>query len=313
MAADDSTRLAARNAAARRLQVDHAAGEAITALERAGIPCILLKGASVARWLFSPEEARTYSDCDLLVEPSKLHSAVAVLTGLGYEAELDESAMPSWWREHALTAQRAADGAIIDVHRSIQGVQVSDDHAWTTLSQITDTLALGTVRAQVLPLHGRALHAALHAAQHAGAPRDLEVLSRAVGQLADETWRRAALLAEDLQATAALQRGLGFLPEGRDLVERLGLAEDAALAVELRAIRAREALTLSRLIDTPGVGRRASIVIRKLFPPATFMRKWSPLARRGGLGLIAAYCWRPLWVASRLPSALRALRSARER
>lgn len=313
MAADDSARLAARYAAARRLQVDHAAGEAITALERAGIPCILLKGASIARWLFSAEDARTYSDCDLLVEPSQLNSAVAVLTGLGYEPELDESAMPSWWREHAITAQRAADGAIIDVHRSIQGVYVSDDHAWTILSQVTDTLLLGTVTAQVLPAHGRAMHAALHAAQHAGTARDLEVLSRALVQVADETWRAAALLAERLQATAALHRGLCFLPEGRELIERLGLAGGAELAVDLRAMRAREALTLARLINTPGFSPRASIVTRKLFPPSTFMRKWSPLARRGSLGLIAAYCWRPLWVASRLPNAVRALRSARER
>jgi hypothetical protein len=56
---------------------------------------------------------------------------------------------------------------------------------------------------------------------------------------------------------------------------------------------------------------RARLVGHKLAPPATFMHKWSPLARRGPLGLAAAYVWRPFWILSRTPDALRAWARAR--
>jgi hypothetical protein len=35
------------------------------------------------------------------------------------------------------------------------------------------------------------------------------------------------------------------------------------------------------------------------------MRRWRPLARRGGAGLALAYLWRPLWLAAMLPAGVR--------
>jgi hypothetical protein len=49
----------------------------------------------------------------------------------------------------------------------------------------------------------------------------------------------------------------------------------------------------------------------KLVPPATFMRKWSRLARRGRIGLLLAYLWRPLWLVGRTPRAMAQWRQAR--
>lgn len=311
MGSVDQRRLAAVSAAARRLRVDYAAGEAIRALAAGGVPCILLKGASVARWLFEPEDARVYVDCDLLIPSGGFHPAVQILEELGFQPELDEAAMPSWWREHALTLVREQDGAMIDVHRGIPGVQVTAEQLWKTLEATKETIMLGPVAANVLTEPGRAVHAALHAAQHGGSVRGLEVLARAIDRMDEEAWSAAAELAAALGATAAFRRGLCFLPSGAALAQRLELNSAPVIEVELRAARAPEALTVARLLATRGIRARASFVRRKLVPPPTFMRKWSALAQRGTLGLVLAYAWRPLWVMGRLPRALRAVKRAR--
>lgn len=311
MEPDDPRRVAAVSAAAGRLRIDHAAAAAIHALDAAGIPYILLKGASVARWLYEPEDARAYGDCDLLVPPGEFGAALQTLTALGFEPELTESEMPSWWREHALATIRQTDGIAIDLHRSLPGVQVTDAQLWAALSARTDVKPVGDSMANVLTEPGRALHAALHVAQHGGSARDLDVLARVIDRMDDQGWRAAADLASMLEATAAFQRGLSFLSAGEDLAERLGLDGDRAIEVELRAAGAPEALTLARVFDADGIAARLSLVRHKLLPPPTFMRKWSPLAGRGRLGLAAAYAWRPIWVATRFPGALRAWARAR--
>jgi hypothetical protein len=60
-------------------------------------------------------------------------------------------------------------------------------------------------------------------------------------------------------------------------------------------------------------------LLRALIPSPRYIRNWStarmrawprPL-RRGGLGLIVAYLWRPIWILLRLPKAIGAVRGAR--
>jgi hypothetical protein len=307
----DQRRLTAVATAAGRLQVDYAAAAAIRALEAGGIPCILLKGASVARWLYEAEDAHAYVDCDLLVPSADFRSAVEALETLGFEPVLDEADMPVWWREHALTTVQRKDGTVVDLHRNLPGVQVSDEQMWTTLSQATDKMTLGDVTASVLTEPGRGFHAALHVAQHGGSARALDVLGRAIERMDDEAWREAATLSSTLEADAAFQRGLSFLAAGSELVRKLGLEATPVIEVELRAANAAEALTLARLLATHGVANRLSVVRYKLIPPSTFMRKWSPLARKGRLGLAAAYVWRPFWVLGRIPRAIRSWSQAR--
>ncbi len=49
----------------------------------------------------------------------------------------------------------------------------------------------------------------------------------------------------------------------------------------------------------------------ELFPRPEFMRWWSPLARRGRLGLVLSYPRRWLWLALQAPRGLWAVRRAR--
>ncbi|WP_249020814.1 nucleotidyltransferase family protein [Conexibacter sp. S30A1] len=293
-----------------RLRIDHAAAAAVSALDDSGIPSVILKGPSITRWLYEPEDARAYVDCDLLVAPDTFAAAVQALIKAGHHPELDELSMPSWWREHALTTF-SVDGSMVDLHRNLPGVGADDALLWSTLSAVTDPILVGGVAARTLTKPGRLMHAALHAAQHGGASRDLDVLARALERVGEETWREAAELADRLDAAAAFTRGLMMLPGGVELVAGLGLNPAPSLEVELRAASARQALTVARLHQTRGLRARLALVRHKLFPPVTFMRKWSALARRGRLGLALAYLYRPLWVARRTPAAVRTWQAAR--
>jgi hypothetical protein len=293
-----------------RLRIDHAAAAAVRALDDAGIASVILKGPSITRWLYEPEDARAYVDCDLLVAPDTFAAAVQTLIRAGHHPELDERAMPSWWREHALTTF-SVDGSMVDLHRNLPGVGADDALLWSTLSAATDPIVVGGVATRTLTKPGRLMHAALHAAQHGGAARDLDVLGRALERAGEDIWREAAELADQLDAAAAFTRGLMMLPAGAELVARLGLNPAPSLEVELRAASAAQALTVARLHQTRGLGARLTFVGHKLFPPVTFMRKWSALARRGRLGLALAYLYRPLWVARRTPAAVRTWQAAR--
>jgi hypothetical protein len=300
--------------AANNLRVDAATAEVLPALEAAGARTLLLKGATIARWLYPDgQPRRRYTDVDVLVAPGDDDEAAAALRRLGYAPEVDEASMPSWWREHAVAWRRADDPVDIDVHATIVGVGASRARLWEALAAdaVTIDVAGAVVRAPALP--ARALHLALHAAQDAREnARAIEEVALAVRSADEPLWRAAAALAADLDAMGALAAGLRLTAEGAALATRLGLAEDGDPTVRLRAGGAPgQALTVERLARAPRARDRATIVARKLVPPATFMRHWSPLARRGPAGLVLAYFVRPVWVLARTPRALRAWHRAR--
>src|SRR5580700_11186524 len=69
--------------AARALGCDHVSAEVVGAMQDVGIPSILLKGPSIARWLY-PAGGRSYADTDLLVPARELSRAETVLRSLGF-------------------------------------------------------------------------------------------------------------------------------------------------------------------------------------------------------------------------------------
>jgi hypothetical protein len=311
-AAEPGRLSAGAGAAAQRLRVDYATAAVLRAFESARVRSILLKGPSLARWLYEPGDHRTYLDCDLLVPDEDFEAAAATLPALGYAPEVEEGAMPAWWREHGVTWFRDGDPAAIDLHRSLPGVHVDAATLWRCLAARTEPVEVGGFAGATLTVPGRALHLALHVAQHGGVPRHVMELERALERADEQNWREAAELAYELDATAAMGIGLRFSPEGAALADRLGLPTDVPVEVALRAERVPEALTVERFSQAPW-GARAAILRHKLAPPATFMRKWSRLARRGRLGLALAYLWRPLWILGRAPGAVRAWLAARRR
>ena len=297
-------------AAAQRLRIDYAAAQVLRAFDAAGVESIVLKGAPLVRWLYEPGAGRSYADCDLLVPPHQFDAASRALAELGFQPELDEREMPEWWREHGVEWRRASDRTAVDLHRTLPGARVDPEQVWHVLSQRTEPTELAGQPARSLDTPGLALQLALHAAQHGGLTRHVEELELALGRAPVETWSEAAAIARELGAGAAFAEGLGFAPSGPALAETLDLPADDSVEAKLRARGFAEPLTLEQFAQARA-GSRASMIRHKLFPPATFMRSWAPLAARGRVGLLLAYLWRPVWLLGRLPRAFRQWRDAR--
>jgi hypothetical protein len=299
--------------AVQRLRLEAATGGVIRAFESAGVQSILLKGASLARWLYEDGAPRAYTDCDLLVRPADWKTAEGALAELGFQPSIDEAAMPSWWVEHAVPWWRHDDGTTIDLHRTLPGVGADPERVWATLAANVEPMVVGRMSADALNIPGRAFHLALHAAQHAGEwGVKLEELQRALSLTGESSWRAAAEIAAQLEGTPLFAAGLRLVPEGRALADHLDLPAAAPVEVALLSRGAPpEALGFEQLARAGTLRRRLSIVHHKLVPPATFMRHWSPLARRGRRGLMLAYLWRPLWLLGKAPSGFLAWWTAR--
>jgi putative nucleotidyltransferase-like protein len=292
-----------RAAAKWTLAVDAVTAEVTAALAEAGVASVLLKGPVIASWLYDDPAARPYADTDLLVDPSRAEAAGAVLRTLRFRPPPDPGTGPvpaREWRRGAFT---------VDVHETLPGATADWRTTWAVLSADTARRPVAGVEVAVLAEPARLAHLALHAAQHGPyLPLPLEDLRRGVERVPDTRWRSAADVAERIGAEAAFAGGLSLLPEGRRLLERIGLeVRDYAewlLGVPLVG-------GFARLADAPGIRAKAALLVAELVPPAEYMRSWTPIARRSRRGLAAAYLWRWLYLLLAAPPALGAWRRAR--
>jgi hypothetical protein len=294
------------------MATDRVTAEVSTAFRAAGIRSILLKGPALARWLYDDGALRPYMDCDLLVSPEAFSAAERILVELGFTREgLDT--IPDDWPRHARTWYRHGGGNV-DLHRTLVGVGVPDGELWHVLSSETEGMQVGGAEVEVLRPPGRALVVALHAAKD-GTRKDKvrHDLGHALERVEVTIWQEAGRLAARVDALPTFATGLRLLPPGEQLARDLELPTEVPMEAALRIHRAAPpfAVGLEGLAKTPGFRRKLALVGRKLVPPPSFMRSWSSLARRGNLGLIAAYAWRPFWMAWRLVPALAAWWRAR--
>lgn len=289
----------------RTMVADKVTAQVVGAFRAKGIESILLKGPAIARWLYDEGASRPYADCDLLIPPGDFVDGEGVLAELGFEREgLDT--IPGDWPKHARTWYRN-DGGNVDLHRTLVGVGVTDAEVWEQFSSRTEIMKVAGTDVRVLSKAGRALVLTLHAAKDgAKVGKARHDLGHALERAPLEMWRETAALAARLQASPAFAAGLRLLPEGRRLADELGLASEIPMETALRQRGGAPpfAVGIEWLATTPGVMRKLLLIARKLLPPPAFMRSWTPLARRGRLGLALAYMWRPFWVVWRLGPAL---------
>lgn len=288
------------------------AAEVCGALRAAGLSSVLIKGPALTRWLYGSESARASVDVDVLVDPANLVASEAALRDLGYTPAA--TGIGAAERPRHASAWIRAGSPAVDLHTSVVGIGRSAAESWAILRERTVSESVGGASVEVPAVDARLLLIALHAGQHGERqPQPLRDLARAleIGSRAD--WSDAASLARSLGAEAAFAAGLGLLEPGRKLRDDLDVVTASTLESALRATTA-PALTLGLdwLVRLPGMRPRLRFALRKLFPPAAFMRTWTPVARQGKLGLVAAYVWRPLWMLGRTGPAIRAWRRAKK-
>jgi hypothetical protein len=262
-----------------------------------GIEGILLKGPSLAEWLYRDGFPRNYVDTDLLVSPVGFARAREIARGMGF-AYVPPPQPPSQGPPHADHLFRPSDGANLDMHRTLFGVGVPPPAVWQVLRGQTTEMEVGGCRVPVLDEAARALQVALHAAQHGSQSRKaVDDLRRALQNAGPTTWSHATWLAGRLDATQTFATGLRLLPEGAVVADAVGLvdARVAQLAREPRS-RAPLAVGIDRVARQPGRRAKLRLLTREAFPSREYLRWSSPLARRGSLGLALAYAWRLMWL-----------------
>ena len=279
--------------AAATLVVERAAADAVATLRNAGIRTILLKGPPQQDWLAAAGASRASIDVDLLVDPTDGAAAGQAFSEVGYR--LVPQVTPGVG--HHASVWSASGRVAVDVHDGLWG---AEGDTWGVLVRNTESVALADESVEVPSEAARCLVVALHAAHHgAGKEATLYDLERAVAVAERSAWMRATGLARAIDAELAFAAGLDLVATGKQLRTELGLAEPVlsqALALDI-ATPSTGAAGFYWLSQQHGVRARARFVLRKLVPPADFMRFKHPSARRGRGHLLLVYLYRPFWLA----------------
>lgn len=295
------------------MAVDQVTAEVVTALETRGVDMILLKGPAIARLLY-PRGGRAYVDTDLLVSPDDFEVARNVLVARGFV--LISSGISTHALAYARPDPATGRSFTVDLHQRLPHFRRSAGEAWSVLRAETVEMTIAGVTVRALSVPGRAMHVALHAAQHGEPKRQpLEDLRRAIAMVGFVDWQRASALAHALGAEDLFGAGLRLSPQGAPLANRLGLPDRVPLALRLKANGRMHpgARELQRLADARTRGQRLLVLREGLLPRADVMRSLTPLARRGRAGLILAHVTRLLSIARRAVATLACLRSAHRR
>jgi hypothetical protein len=292
---------------AQSMVIDQATREISSVFEREGIPYILLKGPVLARWLYAEGPPRTYVDCDLLVPSASIRPAEVCLKELGFTRPADHASedLPDDRPSYVFMWERSSDAVVVELHRTLLGVGATPDELWAALQSNSSRLDLDGVQVEVLDPVGLCFHIALHAAQDgARVGKPVQDLLRALSTGSIEVWSEAAVLAREVDALPSFTAGLEMIPEGVEMMGRLGIAHersgyrtvsDTSASYDSKA----GALALDWFGSLPGWRKKVAWALHKLFPPPAFMRSWSALARRSTGGLALAYLYRPLWLLKR--------------
>lgn len=286
--------------------VDWYTAQVVEALRARGVEPILLKGPAIRRWLYidAPGE-RGYLDADVLVPSGQLRAAAGVLSELGFRHEGDRGLEPaSLW---ATGWRRDADGAAIDLHRTLHGCEHSTVDPWPVVRDGAVEEEVGGVRVLVPSIPVRAVQIVL--VSPADRPwRRWDDLRRVLDRLSLEDWVEAAAVARRLGVERQFGYRLSQSPAGPEFARRLGL--DPAPWWWLRFETDPLLRWLVLLGALPSWRARGRLARRLLLPTPDYVRFRDPEA--AARGLAAAYGAWVAHVARLLPGAvLTALRSAR--
>ena len=292
---------------ARCWQIDRWTAEVVTAMRADGIRPLLLKGPGTARWLYPDPADRAYRDVDLIVSPSQLAGAQLVLRRIGYE----ELVYPTWVEPHARCWVRPADGAQVDLHRTLHCLEgAPGEDVWEAVTTGAEELLVGGVSVEIPGPAARALHLLLHLAPNEDPTSQAsEDLRQAFNQVDHQVWQSAATLARRLGVEGDMGQRLRDTSEGADLARELGLPLEGSLESSLMFAIGRSDVSprlfaLWCLSSKTTVRAKVGWILQRQFPPRRFMEEAYPPARSGRVGLAASYLQRAAESGSRLPAAV---------
>ena len=314
-----SSRFDQLTAAAQALNCDRITAEVVSAMEPAGIPTILMKGPSIARWLY-PTGGRTYSDSDLLVPHTEFDRAKAVLVELGFRDRYE------WWDPFERSINtflqvetpfiRSSEiglgpSGFVDLHRNLPRLPTPHHLLWDVFSAHTETMSVAGVEVRVLDRPALGLHIVIHAVQHGFDAHTSEDLVRLLEAVAFDEWRDVAELAEQLGIANALGSGLRHFPLGSEIADCIDLPSLSSADFRIwRHHAPRGSLSLHEFSSAPTLRMKVRWVRWILFPSQARIRA---LAERTDVStsLLAVLYLRRAY--SILAAMLPALRSVRRR
>lgn len=180
----------------------------VTALQRAGVGVVLLKGPVTRHRLYGPDERRPVADVDLLVDPSGFGRAARVLAARGF-TRVDRHG-------HSDTfVSNEPDVPDVDLHLTLPYVTITPRRAFAVFTAHTTTMRVAGAPVPVLDVPTHVVHLAIHAAVNRFST---------VGRTFDE-WRRGH---DGLEAD-------GLVPVARGVAAELGVAHIWDIAVRALA------------------------------------------------------------------------------
>ena len=190
-----------------------------TLLRLAGVPCLHIKGPTVATWLYDEGE-RPWGDVDILVSPARMDDALEVLIDSGF-AYRDRGLRWRTSEDHAITlwhdpagVQGPSGAAEVDVHHRFQGIETDPERAFEELWRRREPATLAQLDVWFPDLTTRALLVVLNVARDPRSGRAREDLRRLVASGDDRDWARAIALATRLDALESFRAGLELDPDG---------------------------------------------------------------------------------------------------
>jgi hypothetical protein len=290
--------------------VDWYTAQVVDALRSRGVEAILLKGPAIRRWLYSDDpEARGYIDADLLVASQSLQTAAEVLSELGFERHDSRDSEPmNLWAD---TWRRPADGAVVDLHRTLQGCEHSTVDPWPILRATAVQEEVGGTAVLLPGIPARAVQVVL--VSPADRPwRRWNDLKLVLDRLPTDAWMEAAALAAALGVERLFGYRLSQSPSGLACARRIGVRTAPRWWLRWEADPVLR--WVAWLAALPSWRARLRLARRLVLPPVSYVRSRDPDA--GRRGLLAAYAAWAMHGLRLLPGAgstlLRSVRRGRQ-
>jgi hypothetical protein len=290
-----------------------------TLLARAEVPCLHIKGPTVATWLYDEGE-RAWGDVDILLPPSAMDRALEVLLASGF-SHRDPGLRWRTSEDHALTLWHDPDGSTVhgaaaelDVHHRFPGIGADPERAFAELWRRREPVRLAGLDVWFPDLPSRSLLLVLNVARDPRGTKAREDLRRLLVSSTDEDWRRTIALARRLDALPALRAGLELEAAGRDLVARTPLAGVEVSGVwRLRSQGSSRTAVRIEELRSLGPVARARAIAGWVVPSPAIIRMRDPRAADSAWALARGYAARYRQGARELRRSVGELREVRRR